>query len=93
VANRRFELYEYRQVIVQMRLGQSDRQIAKCGLMGRAKARVLRALAPRTNRSAKGREWSSPHYGGEGVWFLPIVLGRSREHKKRSGMGRDKTHC
>ncbi len=45
MANRRFELYEYRQVIVQMRLGQSDRQIAKSGLMGRAKAGVLRALA------------------------------------------------
>jgi len=28
-----------------MRLGQSDRQIAKSGLMGRAKAGVLRALA------------------------------------------------
>jgi transposase len=38
-------LYEYRQVIVQMRLGQSDRQIAKAQLMGRNKAAGLRELA------------------------------------------------
>jgi hypothetical protein len=23
------------------------------------------------NRSAKDGEWSSPHYGGEGVWVPP----------------------
>ena len=37
MANRRFEMYEYRQVIFRMRMGQSDRTIAKSGLMGRLK--------------------------------------------------------
>ncbi len=45
MANRRFEMFEYRQVLSQMRLGRSDRQIAKAGLMGRSKAGKLRSLA------------------------------------------------
>jgi transposase len=38
-------MYEYRRVIMHMRLGQSDRQIAKAGLMGRNKAAELRQIA------------------------------------------------
>lgn len=38
-------MYEYRQVIYRMRLGESDRAIAKAGLMGRRKAAELRKLA------------------------------------------------
>ena len=45
MSNRRFEMYEYRQVIYRMRLGESDRAIAKAGLMGRHKAAELRLLA------------------------------------------------
>lgn len=45
MANRRFEMYEYRNVIARMRLGESDRQIAKAGLMGRTKASELREIA------------------------------------------------
>jgi hypothetical protein len=45
MSNRRFEMYEIRQVIVHMRSGQSDRQIAKSGLMGRKKAGEFRAIA------------------------------------------------
>ena len=45
MANRRFEMYQYRQVIVRMRLGESDRAIAKTGLMGRKKIRSVRELA------------------------------------------------
>ena len=45
MANRRFEMYEFRQVIVRMRLGESDRAIAQTGLMGRKKAKAVRALA------------------------------------------------
>ena len=37
MANRRIEMYEYRQVIHRMRQGQSDRAIAKTRLMGRTK--------------------------------------------------------
>src|SRR5512134_3863516 len=42
---RRFEMYQYRQVVVRMRLGESDREIAKAGLMGRRKAAALRRVA------------------------------------------------
>jgi hypothetical protein len=38
-------MYEYRNVIARMRLGESDRQIAKAGLMGRPKASELREIA------------------------------------------------
>jgi hypothetical protein len=38
-------MYQYRQVIVRMRLGESDRAIAQSGLMGRKKARSVRELA------------------------------------------------
>ncbi len=45
MANRRFEMHDIRQVIVRMRLGESDRTIARAGLMGRNKARELRRIA------------------------------------------------
>jgi len=34
MANRRFEMHQIRQVLVHMRSGQSDRDIARAGLMG-----------------------------------------------------------
>lgn len=45
MSNRRFEMYEYRQALVRMRLGESDRQIAKTGLMGRRKLAHVRETA------------------------------------------------
>ena len=45
MANRRFELYQYRQIVFQMRQGLSDRQIAKAGLMGRTKLGDFREIA------------------------------------------------
>ena len=45
MSNRRFEMHEYRAVLVRMRQGNSDRAIARAGLMGRVKARELRDLA------------------------------------------------
>ena len=45
MANRRFEMYEYRHVIHRMRMGQSDRAIAKSKLMGRLKCALVRAVA------------------------------------------------
>jgi transposase len=47
MSNRRFEMYEYRQVIFRMRQGDSDRAIAKAGLMGRRKAAEVRKTAQR----------------------------------------------
>ena len=45
MANRRFEMYKYRQIIVRMRLGESDRTLANTGLIGRKKAKALRDIA------------------------------------------------
>jgi hypothetical protein len=45
MSNRRFEMYQHRQVIYRMRLGESDRTIARAGLMGRRKAAELREIA------------------------------------------------
>jgi transposase len=45
VANRRFAVHEIRNIIVRMRLGESDRQMAKAGLIGRSKAARIRSLA------------------------------------------------
>ncbi len=45
MANRRFAVHEIRNIIVRMRLGESDRQLAKAGLIGRIKAAKIRSLA------------------------------------------------
>ena len=50
MTNRRFELFEYRQVLVRMRQGDSDRDIGRAGLMGRKKLTAVR----RMRRSAAG---------------------------------------
>lgn len=43
--NKGFEAYQYRDVLVRMRLGETDCAIAKSGLMGRRKGAHLRATA------------------------------------------------
>jgi transposase len=45
MANRRIEMHHYRQVIHRMRLGQSDRAIAKSKLIGRTKCAAVREVA------------------------------------------------
>ncbi len=45
MANRRFEMYQYRQVLVRMRSGDRDREIARSGLIGRGKAGQIRRVA------------------------------------------------
>ena len=45
MGNRRIEMFEYRQVLLRMRSGDSDREIPRSGLMGRKKMRKLRRLA------------------------------------------------
>jgi transposase len=45
MANRRFEVFDLRQVLIHMRSGQSDRQIQQAGLMGRRKAARFRQQA------------------------------------------------
>lgn len=45
MSNRRFEMYHYRQVLVRLRQGDTDREIARAGLMGRRKAGEVREAA------------------------------------------------
>jgi len=45
MSNRRIEMHQYRQAIHRMRQGESDRAIAKAGLIGRRKCAAIRALA------------------------------------------------
>lgn len=45
MSNRRFEMYQYRQIIFRMRMGESDRQIAKAKLLGRLKCAQVREIA------------------------------------------------
>src|SRR5215475_5069436 len=42
---------------------------------------------PGMNRSAKDGEWSSLHYGGEGVWFHPIAPRCVRATRWGRGVG------
>ena len=45
MGRRRFEMFEYRAVLARLRLGDSDRDVAKARLMGRAKVAALRSSA------------------------------------------------
>ena len=54
MANRSFEMYEYRQILVRMRQGDSDRGIRRAGLMGRDKAKKVRKIA-------KKQGWLDPN--------------------------------
>ena len=47
MVRRRIEMHHYRQALVRMRAGDSDRQIAQQQLLGRPKAAEFRELASR----------------------------------------------
>ena len=49
MARRKFEMFQYRQALVRMRQGDSDRQIAGARIMGRRTAARLRELALQRN--------------------------------------------
>ena len=45
MSNRRFEMYQLRNILVRMRQGESNRALARSGLIGRDKSRSIRKLA------------------------------------------------
>lgn len=45
MGRRRIEMFQYRQVLVRLRAGDTVREIARSGLMGRDKLGKLRAVA------------------------------------------------
>ena len=71
MTNRRFEMYHYRQALVRMRQGESDRQIHATGLMGR---RTLGAL----RRQALEHGWLDPAKALPSDLDLACVLERQK---------------
>ncbi len=69
MANRRFEMYQYRHVLVRMRMGESNRTIADSGLMGRYKLSGLR-------KTAKAQGWLNPDLTLPDDAQLAAVLGK-----------------
>src|SRR5689334_15245009 len=49
MGKRRFEMYEYRQIIVRLRLGESIRGLVRAGLASRHKIRNIRKIAIHQN--------------------------------------------
>ncbi len=45
MSNRRFEMYDYRQIIHRIRMGQTDREISRTRAVGRVKCAQIRAIA------------------------------------------------
>lgn len=78
MANRGFEMFELRQVVVRMRLGDTDRQIAKTGLCGRKKAAWIRA-------EARTRGWLDPHVPlPEDLALAPVLKPQIRRSSSES---------
>ena len=79
-------MFEYRQVLTRMRLGDTDRAIARAGLMGRRKAAQLR----RTAKAAGWLDVATPLPGdGElavhlgSVRTQPAVVSLAEPHRER----------
>ena len=49
MSNRRFKMFEVRQILVRMRQGDSDRVLSRAGLVGRRKAAGIRRIAKANN--------------------------------------------
>jgi transposase len=64
-------MYQYRQVLVRMRQGDTDREIARAGLMGRPKAARLRGLA-----ASQG--WLEPEAALPEDAAIAAVIGEAR---------------
>jgi len=64
-------MFQFRQVLVRMRAGDSDREIARSGLMGREKLAALRALA-------RERGWLQPEGALPDDEALVAAMGKAR---------------
>lgn len=86
MANRRIEMYQYRQVIHRMRQGQSDRAIAKTKLMGRVKLAVVRSIAQEKGWLAKQplpEDQHLAHVFAEGKSANPTQQSLSQPHEQQ----------
>lgn len=71
MARRRIEMFQYRQALLRLRQGDSEREIARSGLMGRPKAASFRALAQRHG-------WLDPQAALPTDAELAAALGQAR---------------
>lgn len=74
-------MYEYRQVIHRIRMGQSDRAIAKTGLMGRLKCGLVRAIAQERGWLGSG---PLPESAKRGQANYAVMQQRGRRHPSGS---------
>jgi hypothetical protein len=93
MSNRRFEMHQYRQIIARMRLGETDRSIARAGLMGRKKAGRIRNIAetrgwlnketPLPEEAVLAAIFSKkPEEPGQGSLVLPYVQDIRKWHQQ-----------
>ena len=80
MANRRFEMHHYRQALMRMRQGESDRLIASSKLMGRPRAAAVR-------RTATERGWLEPGTELPDDATLAEVFDTARRERKRRAQG------
>jgi transposase len=71
MGRRRFEMFHYRQILVRLRQGDTDREIARTRLMGRRKVGALRELAV-------ARGWLDPKMPLPEDATLSALLGEAR---------------
>ncbi len=71
MANRRFEMYQYQQILSRMRLGDSDRDLARAQLIGRKKAAKFRLVA-------EGEGWLDPAHPLPDVARIATVMAAPR---------------
>ena len=79
-------MFEYRQILTRMRLGDTDRAIARVGLMGRSKAAQLRRTAEAAGwldvaTPLPGDPELSVHLGS--VRTQPAVASLAKPHRER----------
>ena len=76
MSNRKFEMFEIRQILIHMRQGESDRALAKAGLVGRRKARQTRLAA-----GQKGWLDESVPLPGNTILQRPYLLSDNRPNQ------------
>ena len=84
MSRRRFEMFQYRQVLVRLRQGDSDREIARSRLMGRPKVAAFRELA-----TTQG--WLSPDAPLPEDATLSAAIGQAR--RARSTISTVEPYC
>ena len=71
MARRRIEMFQYRQALARLRAGDTDRELARSGLMGREKVAAFRAIAAEQG-------WLAPDRALPEEGELAALLGQPR---------------